>query len=210
MNQSGWISLVMSLLFSALFILAIVWLIRGAKRRWRDNESRSLHYHKSIAVLGAILVIFFFGIAIFSNTVGKNATTTIWTTATFVGFGALCLPFIAEFLFSRHRVTKEGLDYGGMFGKRGFMTWESVQRVSIRPWTGWFLLESSSGKKARISLMLEGLTHFANMVLEHVPGERIAPEAFQFLMLKVVGLHGNFIDPDSIEWQNAVSKAHST
>jgi hypothetical protein len=117
---------------------------------------------------------------------------------------------IADFLFSRHRVTKEGLDYGGMFGKQGFMTWESVQRVSIIPWAGWFLLETSSGKKARIFLMLEGLTHFANMVLEHVSRERIEPEAYVFLMQKVVDLRGIFIDPDSIEWKNAVSKAHST
>jgi hypothetical protein len=181
-----------------------------AKRRWRDNESRTLHHHKGIAVLGTVGVVFFFGIAIFSNTVGKNATTTFWTTATFVGGGTLAFLCIADFLFSRHRVTKEGLDYGGMFGKQGFMTWESVQRVSIIPWAGWFLLETSSGKKARISLMLEGLTHFANMVLEHVSRKRIEPEAYVFLMQKVVDLRGIFIDPDSIEWKNAVSKAHST
>jgi len=75
---------------------------------------------------------------------------------------------------------------------------------------GWCLLESSAGAKARISVLLEGLIQFSKLVLEHVPRERIQPEAYLFLMQTANGSLGTFIDPDSIEWRNAVSKARST
>lgn len=210
MNQPWWAYLLKSIIFSVLFFLLISWINRGLKRGRIDKESETLQHEKWIGILGAVGVIFFLGLAIISNTVGKNATTSIWSTAIFVGGAALSLPLIADYLFSRHSISKEGLHYGGMFGKRGFMEWESVQRVSISPSMCWFLLETSSGAKARISFLLEGLTHFANMILENVPRERIETEAFQLLMQKVVGSRGIFIDPDSIEWKNALSKAHST
>jgi hypothetical protein len=127
-----------------------------------------------------------------------------------VGFGLLGFPLIADYLFSRHRLTEEGIDYGGMFGKQGFMAWKSVQRVSVSQTMGWYVLESSSGAKARISVLLEGLHQFSKLLLEHVPRERIQPEAYLFLIQTANGSRGTFIDPDSVEWKNAVSKARST
>lgn len=210
MNQPWWIVLLKPILFSVLFYFVARVINRRLSRRWKDDESRSLRHQSWVPILGAVTVILFLGLAIISNTVGKNATTNIWTTSFFVGFGILGFPLIADYLFSRHRVTEEGIDYGGIFGKQGFMPWKSVQRVSFSPTMGWCLLESSAGAKARISVLLEGLIQFSKLVLEHVPRERIQPEAYLFLMQTANGSRGTFIDPDSIEWRNAVSKARST
>ena len=210
MNQLWWIALLKPILFSVLFYFFNRVINRRLSRRWKDDESRTLRHQGWVPILGAVAVLFGFGLAIISNTVGKNATTNIWTTSFFVGFGLLGFPLIADYLFSRHRLTEEGIDYGGMFGKQGFMAWKSVQRVSISQTMGWYVLESTSGAKARISVLLEGLIQFSKLVLEHVPRERIQPEAYLFLMQTANASRGTFIDPDSIEWRNAVSKARST
>ena len=39
----------------------------------------------------------------------------------------------------------------------------------------WFLLETASGSKVRVSAMLTGLPEFARLVLRHVPKEAIEP-----------------------------------
>jgi hypothetical protein len=185
MNQPWWIPLLKPILFSVLVYLCMTVINRRLNRRWKDDESRTLRHQGWVPILGAVAVLFGFGLAIISNTVGKNASTNIWTTSIFVGFGLLGFPLIADYLFSRHRLTEEGIDYGGMFGKQGFMAWKSVQRVSVSQTMGWY-------------------------VLEHVPRERIQPEAYLFLIQTANGSRGTFIDPDSVEWKNAVSKARST
>jgi hypothetical protein len=210
MNQPWWIPLIKPILFSLLFYLAMRVVNRRLRRRWKDDESRTLRHQGWVPILGSVAVLFGFGLAIISNTIGKNETTNIWTTSFFVGFGLLGLPLIADYLFSRHRVTEEGIDYGGMFGTQGFMAWKDLEYVSISQTMGWCILKSSSGAKARISVLLEGLPQFSRLVLEHVPRERIQMEAYLFLVQTANGSYGMLIDPNSIEWTTAVSKARST
>ncbi|MFN7289707.1 MAG: hypothetical protein ACK5ST_00365, partial [bacterium] len=126
MNQPWWIALLKPILVSVLLYFVMRVINRRLSRRWKDDESRTLRHQGWVPILGAVAVLFGFGLAIISNTVGKNATTNIWTTSFFVGFSLLGLPLIADYLFSRHRLTEEGIDYGGMFGKQGFMAWKSV------------------------------------------------------------------------------------
>lgn len=210
MNQPWWIPLLKPILFSVLFYFVMRVIHRRLGQRWTEDASRTLRHQGWVPLLGAAAILFGFGLAIISNTVGKNATTNIWTTSLFVGFGLLGVPLIADYLFSRHRVTDEGIDYGGMFGTHGFMAWKDVQRVTISQTMGWCVLESSSGAKARMSVLLEGLPQFSKLVLEHVPRERIQSEACLFLMQTANGSSGTFIDPNSLEWKTAVSKARST
>ncbi|MCY3009278.1 MAG: hypothetical protein NTY42_05520 [Planctomycetota bacterium] len=137
MNQPWWIVLLKPILFSVLFYFVARVINRRLSRRWKDDESRSLRHQSWVPILGAVTVILFLGLAIISNTVGKNATTNIWTTSFFVGFGILGFPLIADYLFSRHRVTEEGIDYGGIFGMQGFMPWKSFNACRFRQrWAG--------------------------------------------------------------------------
>jgi hypothetical protein len=120
----------------------------------------------------------------------KNSSSTIWTTLAFVGFGSLGIPMLADYCFARHRITERGIDYGSMFAVRRFMAWSEFKCVSFAPSMGWYLLESESGAKARISILLTGLKEFANQVLDHVPREKIEREACVELMLTASGASG--------------------
>jgi hypothetical protein len=104
-----------------------------------------------------------------SNTVGKNGSTTIWTTLGFVTFAMLGAPLVADYAFARHRVTDDGMQYGGMFGKRGSFRWSEVTRVRYGKVAKWFVVELHSGAKVRVSAMLLGLPEFALAVLANVP-----------------------------------------
>jgi hypothetical protein len=132
-----------------------------------------LRHPASTLAIGTVGAVFFFGIAIVSNTVGKNSTSTIWTTLAFVFFGAMSLPMIADYLFARHRVSEIGINYGRMLGQRGVLDWSAVRSVRFAPIMKWFVLTPTSGQPVRVSAMLMGLPEFATQLLAHVPEDRI-------------------------------------
>lgn len=174
------------------------------------NESITLIHSRWVLFTGLLGTIFFFGIALISNTWGKNHTTSIWATLIFIGFGILGLVTMAEYFFARHRLSHRGIQYGRIFGYRGTMDWSEVQRVSASPSMGWFLLESQTGSRARISFMMNGIREFAQHVLSHIPKEKIERIALAFLMQVESEGFGVMIDPDSKEWQDAINKAQES
>jgi hypothetical protein len=129
-------------------------------------------------VVGAV---FFGGIAVISNTVGKNSTTTVWTTLGFLVFALASLPMIADYYFARHHVSELGMDYGRMFGQRGTFSWSDVKRVRYAPVMKWFAIELRSGSTVRVSAMLMGLPEFARILLAHVPKSAIDNETYTLL-----------------------------
>lgn len=145
------------------------WVAKSRMRKRPDSDRYTLRHPSSTLVLGVVTAIFFFGIAIVSNTVGKNSTTTIWTTLLFVGFGFLSVPILADYFFVRHRLSEQGIEYTSMFGRRGSLRWSEIRTVSFSPAMKWFVLWGASGTKARISAMLIGLPEFAQLVLRYVP-----------------------------------------
>lgn len=63
------------------------WVAKSRLRERPESERLTLRHPISTLVIGVVGAAFFFGIAIISNTIGKNATTTIWTTILFLAFG---------------------------------------------------------------------------------------------------------------------------
>lgn len=157
-----------------LLVAIVTGLVMGglAKARLRKRpalEARKLVPPKSLLVIGLLPIAFFLGIAVISNTVGKNSTTSIWTTLAFIAFAALGLPVVSEYYFARHEVLADGMAYGGIFGKRGRFTWSQVTRMRYNAGAKWFVLDLHSGTRVRISAVLLGLPEFAAAVLAHVP-----------------------------------------
>jgi hypothetical protein len=175
-----------------------------------DSGTGVMRHERWVLCLGLLASIFFYGLAILSNTWMKNSSTTIWTTLAFVGFGSLGIPLLADYWFAWHRIDERGIEYGSMFALRRYMAWSEVKCISFAPSMGWYVLESESGAKARVSILLSGLKGFASQVLDHVPRERIVPEACIELMLTASGAIGVFVDPDSEEWRNALTQAQAT
>jgi hypothetical protein len=67
------------------------WVARSSFRKRPDSEATTLTHPISTLVIGVVGVVFFGGIAVISNTVGKNSTTTVWTTLGFLAFALVAL-----------------------------------------------------------------------------------------------------------------------
>ena len=166
--------------------LVMGWLARSRLRPRSSSSLHRLHHPASTLVVGLVCFVFFAGIAILSN-VYSNKTTTWWTTAIFVGFAVMAVPVVADYFFSRHELSDEGLRYGGLFGKRGYLRWSELRVVRYAPVMKWFRLETKTGKVARISAMLVGLPEFARLVLRHSPPDTIEQGALPVLRATAEG-----------------------
>ncbi|HYQ01858.1 MAG TPA: hypothetical protein VER96_24460 [Polyangiaceae bacterium] len=165
----AWWSEVQGVLVALLTALIMGGIAKARLRKRPTQEAGTLVHPKSSLVIALLTVVFFFGIALISNTVGKNSTTTPWTTLCFLGLGALGLPLVSDYYFGRHELVDGGMVYGGTFGKHGRFVWSQVTRLRYSRGLKWFVLDLHSGTKVRISLMLLGLPEFAAAVLAHVP-----------------------------------------
>ena len=157
------------------------WVARSRLRDRPEADRHLLRHPASTLILGIVGAVLFFGAAIVSNTVGKNSTSTIWTTLTFVGLGCASSLAIADYFRARHRVSDSGIDFGRMLGERGRLRWADLRRVHHASFMKWFVLEGRSGTKVRVSFMLLGLPEFARLVLQHVPREVIEPDTLDLL-----------------------------
>lgn len=153
--------------------LVMGWLAKTRLRKRPPADAGKLVHPTSTLLVGLLPIVFFLGIAVISNTVGRNSSTTIWTTLGFIAFALLGVPLVAEYCFARHQVLDSGMSFGGMFGQRGRFNWSEVTRVRYGAVAKWFVLELHSGVKVRISAMLLGLPEFAAAVLAHVPRHAI-------------------------------------
>lgn len=147
------------------------WLARSRLKARRNPEARRLAHPPSTLIIGLIGFVFFGGLALVSHFV--NGAATWIATVIFIGFALLSVPILADYFRARHEVSEEGLSFGRMFGRRGYVKWSDLRRVKYLPSMKWFRLETGSGDVARISAMLTGLPQFARFLLEHAPTEAI-------------------------------------
>jgi hypothetical protein len=149
------------------------WLANSRAKQRPRSDANTLRHPIGILVIGILGFAFFAGIAVVSNTIGKNSTTTIWTTFVFLFFAAMSLAMVADYFFGRHYLRPEGLEYGKLHGQRGYSSWAEIRSVTYAPVMKWFVLRTASGATIRISAMLMGLPAFAQHVLAHVSPEGI-------------------------------------
>jgi hypothetical protein len=185
-SKEWWVTAVQWIVWGILMTLVMGWLAKSRLRARPDASLHQLYHPTSTLIIGLACIVFFVGIAIISN-VYSNKTTTWWTTTAFLGFAVLAVPVVADYFLSRHELSDEGLSYGGLSGKRGYLRWSELRRVQYAPGMKWFRLETSSGKVARISAMLVGLPEFAQLVLRHAPPKSIEPGALPILQATADG-----------------------
>ena len=159
--------------------LVMGWVSRSRSRA--PSQAGALVLPTSIPIIGIVSAVFWFALAVFSITVGKNSTSTLGTTLMFCAFIIASAPFILCFYLCRHRVSRSGMDYGEMFGARRTFAWSEVRTVRYSRDMGWFKLELDSGYVARISTMSRGLPEFARLVLIHVPHDKCSDDAYRLL-----------------------------
>jgi len=148
------------------------WFRRYGFRIRLSPDGTTLKQPLSFLIAGVVGFIFWGGFTVVSNTIGKNETTTIWSTTIFVFLALMSLTMIVYY-FTRHRLSAEGINYTRLHGKQGYTRWSEIHEMKYRPRLGWFQLRTEAGSTIRISATLIGLPEFAQHVLAHVPSERI-------------------------------------
>lgn len=160
-------------LWAIVMSLVMTWIARSRTKPSTAIEAYTMRHPVSTLVIGLIGLFFFGSITILSNTVGKNESTSIWTTLVFLFFALLSLLVLADYLFARHHIRPDGLDCGRMFWRREFIPWRDIQNVHYSESMKWFTLRTVSGAAVRFSALLIGLPHFAQQLLNHLPPDRI-------------------------------------
>jgi hypothetical protein len=178
----------------------MAWVARSRARARPAGDARRLQHPPSTLAVGLACFLFFAAIAVVSN-VYANATTHWWTTAIFVGFALLALPVLGDYFAARHEVSEEGLRYGRLLGRGGFVRWVELKSVHFSDALKWFRLESKSGEVVRLSVMLMGLPTFAQLLLAHTPAEAINRHTLPVLQKTAEG------NPPSV-WGAPESAAH--
>ena len=186
MNDPWWVSVAQWTIWGIVMALVMGGVARSRLKSRPTSDARRLVHPKSILILGVITFVFFAGIAIVSNAI-PNETTTWWTTAIFVGFALLSIPLIAEYFRVRHEVSEEGLSYGRLFRRRGYLKWSDLRSVTYAPTMKWFRLETHAGEVARISAMLIGLPEFARLLLAHAQRGAIDAQTLPILEATAAG-----------------------
>jgi hypothetical protein len=181
MARHWWIPIVQWTLWGLVMTLVMGWVARSRFRKRPESDARTLAHPTSTLLIGIVGLAFFGGIAVISNTIGKNKTTTIWTTLGFLAFALASVAVIADYCFARHRVSARGMDYGRMFGRRGTFNWSDTKRVRYASVMKWFAIDLRDGSTVRVSVMLMGLPEFARLLLVHVPRSAIDDEAYVLL-----------------------------
>ena len=65
---------------------------------------------------------------------------------------------ILEYVDARHVVSEQGLEFGGLLGRRGAFRWGELRSVRCSAAASWFVLTLADGRKVRLSAMLRDQT----------------------------------------------------
>jgi len=173
MQNEWWMEIVKWTLIGVVVVFFGRWFRRYGFRIRLSPDGTTLKQPLSFLIAGVVGFIFWGGFTVVSNTIGKNETTTIWSTTFFVFFALMSLVIIATYFFARHHLNREGLDYGKLHGQRGFIRWSDIREITYKPRMGWFRLQTETGSSIKISVTLLGLPEFAQHVLVKVDPERL-------------------------------------
>jgi len=181
MNDKPWWATVLQwTLWAVAMSLIMGWLGRTRLKSRPPAQASTLSHPVSTLLIGSLCFLLFISLAIISNVI-PNKTSTWWTTAIFVGFAAMSAPLILDFFIARHHVSSEGLAYTKLTGAQRYLRWADLLHVRYSPTMKWFVLKSSTGDVARISVMLMGLPVFARELLQSAPAAAIDPATTHIL-----------------------------
>ncbi len=173
-SRPRWVPVIQWATWGIVMFVVMGWVARSRMKHRPEQFSNDMRHPPSTLVIGILGFALFAALCVISNTTGKNATTSIWTSLLFLFFSAMSLAMIADYFLARHRLTSDGLEFGRLFGRRGKLRWEDVSSVEYASVMKWFRVRTKQGATIRISAMLMGLPAFAQQVLSHVAADKIA------------------------------------
>ncbi len=165
--------------WGAVMSLVMGWLSRSREASPQDAGGL-LQQPRSTLIVAWVCTLLFAALAGLSRAF-PGPDPKVWPTLVFLLFASGGLVLVAEHHRGRHRLTPEGLRYGKLLGRSGFVRWDQITRFHYSDAAKWFRLETSDGRVVRVSVMLTGLQDFASAVLDHVPEDAVEERAHAML-----------------------------
>ncbi len=186
MSRPWWVIAIQWIVWFAVMSLFMGWIARSFRRPRADGRDDVLEYPRSILVLGILGAAMGLGLAALGLLLGSGGESSyvLGISLFFVLMGAW---LIVEYARVRFQLEPEGLRYQTMFGKRGILHWEEMQRVRYSEMARWFRIDGARGEVVRVSIMMTSLVEFAQTMLQRVPREHIDPFALEVLESTAAG-----------------------
>jgi len=136
---------------------------------------QSIRLPRSYLIGGMVVATLFFGLAVLSVAF-PDEEPSLEPTVIFSAFGLAGIYLIAAYFLDRYDISRDRMRFRTfLFLGPLEIQWQQVVSVKYAEILGWFRVESSDGRVARVGTTHVGLTAFARAVLRHVEGDVIPP-----------------------------------
>lgn len=186
MEHPLWIKIITIAVSGIAMTLVMGWISKSRLKERPESEQYLLVPPLLFLFIGLVGFLLFAGVPIGLHFFTDENIKPIQT-GIFIGFSLMCLLLVFEYFLARHELFEDGIGYGGLTGKRGFIQWDDVHMVSYSASMKWFKVESVSGDVARISTYAIGIHNFASTLLAYAPHSVIASKAEEVLKATAAG-----------------------
>ncbi len=144
MAREWWIPIVQWTLWGVAMTVVMGWVARSRFGKRPASGADALAHPMSTLVIGVVGVLFFGGIAVVSNTIGKNHHLNL-DHAVFRGIRAGRGAHDRELFFRAPSCLRPRHGLWRIFGQRGTSHWSDVTRVRYASMMKWFAIDLRSG-----------------------------------------------------------------
>lgn len=169
-----------SLFWVVSMTLVMRWLGRSRQRPRPASDGKSVRHPPGILAVGVISLLFFVGVVVAAS-IWPDEGVNVWFYSFFAGMILMSAYIVADYVYARHQITEEGMDFGRPTGGRVAFRWSEVRSIRFSRMWNWFRIELQSGEVVRVSAMMMGLPALARQVLSQVPAVRINRDALKLL-----------------------------
>jgi len=175
-----WISIIQWTLWALIMTAVTGWLGKARFKRTATGNDAVMTYPRAAMVM-AFICVAGFGALVVLTLFASQKNAPWWTTAIFGFFFLASLHWLVDCFLARYSLSDEGLEYVSVFTGKRFFRWDELQSLRYAPNLRWFILRSSQGHEARISIMMTGLPEFARRLMERARKVDIAASAIPIL-----------------------------
>jgi hypothetical protein len=179
-SRPYWASILQWTLWFALMAGIYHVLDRARMKSAKSGDDTVMTYPRSAVVLSVIFLLLFAALTalIFFAPAGNS---TGWAKVILALLLLATLHMTVDCFIGRYTLSDEGLRYVNVFSGERMFRWDELSSLKYAPHMRWFVLTSSQGHVARISVMMTGLPAFARLLMERARNVSIDPATIPIL-----------------------------
>ena len=146
----------------------------------KSGDDTVMRYPPSAVAVSVICLLVAVALMVLVS-IAPAGNAPLWAKVAFALMLLATLHWTADCIIGRYTLSDEGLRYVSVFSGERMFRWDELRSLKYAPHMRWFILESSQGHVARISVMMTGLPAFARLLMERALNVSIDPAAIPVL-----------------------------